>query len=43
MTSFTEQAHIVGRISQAEIASFIGVTPVSLSRLLSTRRSKPAP
>ena len=33
-----ENAHVLGRVSQIEIASYIGVAPESLSRLLKKRR-----
>jgi CRP-like cAMP-binding protein len=33
-----ENAHILGRVPQADIASYIGVAPESLSRLLKARR-----
>ena len=35
-----ENAPVLGRVSQADIASAIGITPVSLSRILSKRKNK---
>lgn len=30
-----EQAHLLGRVTQAEIAAYLGITPVGLSRIVS--------
>lgn len=35
-----EQAHLIGRITQAEIAAYLGITPVALSRIVSRLRAR---
>ena len=33
-----EQPHVLGRVAQYEIAAYLGITPVSLSRLVAKLR-----
>jgi len=37
-----ENAHLVNRVAQAQIAAYLGITPVALSRIVSRRRQRRA-
>jgi CRP-like cAMP-binding protein len=41
LTRFWEEhPHLEGRLTQVEVAAYLGITPVALSRIMSRRRSK---